>query len=269
MSEEFVHLDKEPNEQINSNENVVEQNDSSENVVEKNDSSENVVEKNDSSENVVEKNNSSENVVENAVEQNDSSENKVEQLNSESTEQLGKFFTSFLSQNCEIKENNDIISSLLGGILRNLIKNNVDDQNKSENEHSDSEHSEDESEHSEDESEHSEDEDEHSEDESEHSETSEKSKNDSEESESDTYTEMFIILENKKSYNYATSYPRARRTMLARFHRFLEKNSSNYMRIEKESERIVVYERQPNTLSPYDEQLFYQIEFFSVEKYTE
>jgi hypothetical protein len=267
MSEEFVHLDKEPNEQINSNENVVEQNDSSENVVEKNDSSENVVEKNDSSENVVEKNNSSENVVENAVEQNDSSENKVEQLNSESTEQLGKFFTSFLSQNCEIKENNDIISSLLGGILRNLIKNNVDDQNKSENEHSDSEHSEDESEHSE--SEHSDHESEHSE--SDHSETSEKSKNDSEESESesDTYTEMFIILENKKSYNYATSYPRARRTMLARFHRFLEKNSSNYMRIEKESERIVVYERQPNTLSPYDEQLFYQIEFFSVEKYTE
>ena len=262
MSEEFVHLDKEPNEQINSNENVVEKNDSSENVVEKNNSSENVVEKNDSNEKVVE----------NAVEQNDSSENKVEQLNSENTEQLGKFFTSFLSQNCEIKENNDIISSLLGGILRNLIKNNVDDQNKSENEHSDSEHSE--SEHSEDESEHSDHESEHSDhesehSESEHSETSEKSKSDSEESESDTYTEMFIILENKKSYNYATSYPRARRTMLARFHRFLEKNSSNYMRIEKESDRIVVYERQPNTLSPYDEQLFYQIEFFSVEKYTE
>jgi hypothetical protein len=57
--------------------------------------------------------------------------------------------------------------------------------------------------------------------------------------------------------------------MLARFHRFLEKNSSNYMRIEKESERIVVYERQPNTLSPFDEQLLYHIEFFSVEKYVD
>ena len=62
MSEEFVHLDKEQIEQINSNENVFEKNDSNENVVEKNDSSENVVE--------------------NAVEQNDSNENKVEQLNS-------------------------------------------------------------------------------------------------------------------------------------------------------------------------------------------
>jgi hypothetical protein len=177
-------------------------------------------------------------------------------------EQLGKFFSSILNPESEIKENNDIISNLLGGLLRNLIKNNV---NKNEDgdtdEEEDDEDAEDED-NEEDESDSDKDvESDHSDKDSDHSDK---------ESESDSdYSEMFIIFENKKTYNYATSYPGARRTMLARFHRFLEKNSSNYMRIEKESERIVVYERHPNTLSPYDEQLLYQIEFFSVEKYVD
>ena len=185
-------------------------------------------------------------------------------------EQLGKFFSSILNPESEIKENNDIISNLLGGLLRNLIKNNVNknedgDTDEEDEDAEDEDNEEDESDSDKDasdkESDHSDKESEHSDKDSEHSDK---------ESESDSdYSEMFIIFENKKTYNYATSYPGARRTMLARFHRFLEKNSSNYMRIEKESERIVVYERQPNTLSPYDEQLLYQIEFFSVEKYVD
>ena len=185
-------------------------------------------------------------------------------------EQLGKFFSSILNPESEIKENNDIISNLLGGLLRNLIKNNVNknedgDTDEEDEDAEDEDNEEDESDSDKDasdkESDHSDKESEHSDKDSEHSDK---------ESESDSdYSEMFIIFENKKTYNYATSYPGARRTMLARFHRFLEKNSSNYMRIEKESERIVVYERHPNTLSPYDEQLLYQIEFFSVEKYVD
>ena len=183
---------------------------------------------------------------ENKAEGSSPSQPEVSAMN----EQLGKFFSSILNPESEIKENNDIISNLLGGLLRNLIKNNV---NKNEEDDEDEDAEEDESDSDKDSD--------HSDKDSEHSDK---------ESESDTdYSEMFIIFENKKTYNYATSYPGARRTMLARFHRFLEKNSSNYMRIEKESERIVVYERHPNTLSPYDEQLLYQIEFFSVEKYVD
>jgi hypothetical protein len=183
-------------------------------------------------------------------------------------EQLGKFFSSILNPESEIKENNDIISNLLGGLLRNLIKNNVN-KNEEDDEDEDAEEDEEEDDNEEDESDSDKDvESDHSDKESEHSDK--ESDHSDKESESDSdYSEMFIIFENKKTYNYATSYPGARRTMLARFHRFLEKNSSNYMRIEKESERIVVYERQPNTLSPYDEQLLYQIEFFSVEKYVD
>jgi hypothetical protein len=195
-------------------------------------------------------------VVENK-EENPPSQQEMSAMN----EQLGKFFSSILNPESEIKENNDIISNLLGGLLRNLIKNNVnkneeEDQDEEENSENESESDKEDSDKEDSDKEDSDKEESYQSDED----------KDSENSDSD-YTEMFIILENNKSYNYATSYPRARRTMLARFHRFLEKNSSNYMRIEKESERIVVYERQPNTLSPFDEQLLYQIEFFSVEKY--
>jgi len=183
-------------------------------------------------------------------------------------EQLGKFFSSILNPESEIKENNDIISNLLGGLLRNLIKNNVNknedgdtDDEEEDDEDAEDEYNEEDESDSDKDSDQSDKESDHSDKESEHSDKESESESD--------YSEMFIIFENKKTYNYATSYPGARRTMLARFHRFLEKNSSNYMRIEKESERIVVYERQPNTLSPYDEQLLYQIEFFSVEKYVD
>jgi cobalamin biosynthesis protein CobT len=208
------------------------------------------------------------------------SPSSLTQSESEATamnEQLGKFFTSILNPESEIKENNDIISNLLGGLLRNLIKNNVNKNEEEDDGDDEEENSENESEsesESESDSEKEEscqsDEDKNSESDKEESDEDKNSDSESESECSDSdYTEMFIILENNKSYNYATSYPRARRTMLARFHRFLEKNSSNYMRIEKESERIVVYERQPNTLSPFDEQLLYHIEFFSVEKYTD
>jgi cobalamin biosynthesis protein CobT len=219
-------------------------------------------------------------VVETVTEKTENSSSSLNQSESEATamnEQLGKFFTSILNPESEIKENNDIISNLLGGLLRNLIKNNVNKNEEEDDGDDEEENSENESEsesESESDSEKEEscqsDEDKNSESDKEESDEDKNSDSESESECSDSdYTEMFIILENNKSYNYATSYPRARRTMLARFHRFLEKNSSNYMRIEKESERIVVYERQPNTLSPFDEQLLYHIEFFSVEKYTD
>jgi hypothetical protein len=196
---------------------------------------------------------------------------KVDQTesNKEQTEELSKFFTSILSQDGEIKENNNIISNLLGGILRNLIKNNLDEKEQSGSENESDNESENDSENDDNESENDDNESENDDSENDENGNDKDKQSEAESDDSDNYTEMFIILENKKSYNYATSYPRARRTLLARFHRFLENNSSTYMRIEKESERIVVYERQPNTLSPYDEQLLYQIEFFSVEKYVD
>ena len=78
---------------------------------------------------------------------------------------------------------------------------------------------------------------------------------------------MFIIVENKKTFNYDTSYADASRTMIARFHTFLEQNTSRYLRIDKNEEHITIYERHPNTFTPYEEHLIYHIEFFTVEKY--
>ena len=78
---------------------------------------------------------------------------------------------------------------------------------------------------------------------------------------------IFIIVENKKTFNYETSYADASRTMTARFHRFLEQNTTRYLRIDKNEEYITIYERHPNTFAPYEEQLIYHIEFFTVEKY--
>ena len=87
------------------------------------------------------------------------------------------------------------------------------------------------------------------------------------EEDEDDYPEIFIIVENKKTFNYDTSYAGASRTMTARFHNFLEQNSTRYLRIDKNEEYITIYERHPNTFAPYEENLIYHIEFFTVEKY--
>jgi len=153
----------------------------------------------------------------------------------------------------EIKENENIISLLLNGLLKNLMKNTASQKEEDEEEENDEDNGEDDEENDEDDDD-GEDED-GDEDE------------DEDDGDEEDYPEMFIIVENKKTFNYETSYADASRTMIARFHTFLEQNTSRYLRIDKNEEHITIYERHPNTFTPYEEHFIYHIEFFTVEKY--
>jgi hypothetical protein len=170
-----------------------------------------------------------------------------------------KVFNKIFNSSEEIKENDNIISLLLNGFLKNLMKNKAslsDEEEDEDEEDVDDEDDEDVDDEDEENDKVEEDEDEEDDVEDE----------DIEEDEDD-YPEIFIIVENKKTFNYDTSYAGASRTMTARFHNFLEQNSTRYLRIDKNEEYITIYERHPNTFAPYEENLIYHIEFFTVEKY--
>jgi hypothetical protein len=169
-----------------------------------------------------------------------------------------KVFNKIFNSSEEIKENDNIISLLLNGFLKNLMKNKA----------SLSDEEEDEDEEDVDEDEDDEDVDDEENDKDDDVEDEDVDEDDVEEDEDeDDYPEIFIIVENKKTFNYDTSYAGASRTMTARFHNFLEQNSTRYLRIDKNEEYITIYERHPNTFAPYEENLIYHIEFFTVEKY--
>lgn len=165
-----------------------------------------------------------------------------------------KVFNKIFNSSEEIKENDNIISLLLNGFLKNLMKNKA--SLSDEEEDVDDE-----------ENENDKDDDEEVEDDDVEDDIEEEDEDEEDEDEEDDYPEIFIIVENKKTFNYDTSYAGASRTMTARFHNFLEQNSTRYLRIDKNEEYITIYERHPNTFAPYEEHLIYHIEFFTVEKY--
>ena len=173
-------------------------------------------------------------------------------------EQIGKIINCLIDPKMN---KNDTISNLLGGFLKSMLKN----QPCSESEDSDTEKS---SEDSDTEKSSSDSDTEKSSSDSE----TEKSSSDSETEKSSSgdesdYIEIYLIRENNKTFNYATSYTSAKNTLDTRFHNFLKVNTTPCLRIEKSEDRIKAYERQPNSLNPYDEQLLYEIEMFTIEKY--
>ena len=165
-------------------------------------------------------------------------------------------FNKIFNSSEEIKENDNIISLLLNGFLKNLMKNKASLSDEEEDVDDEDEDEED-----------VDDEDEDDEDDVEDEEEDEDEDVEDVDEDEDDYPEIFIIVENKKTFNYDTSYAGASRTMTARFHNFLEQNSTRYLRIDKNEEYITIYERHPNTFAPYEENLIYHIEFFTVEKY--
>ena len=215
-------------------------------------------EENANNENVKNENDKNENV-ENAKNENVDQNKKNDDKSSLENEIFPhKVFNKIFNSSEEIKENDNIISLLLNGFLKNLMKNkaSLSDEEEDEEEEDEDEEDVDDEENDKDE----EDEDEEDDD------VEDVDEEDVDEDEDD-YPEIFIIVENKKTFNYDTSYAGASRTMTARFHNFLEQNSTRYLRIDKNEEYITIYERHPNTFAPYEENLIYHIEFFTVEKY--
>ena len=174
---------------------------------------------------------------------------------------FGNFVNNILHPNP-----NDIISNLFGGLLKTLLQSVKPKEKVSESEEKDDDDDEEEDEEDEDEGE-DEEEEEDDEDEEEEEKDEEENGEGEEETESEESQEIYLIFENKKRYFYATSYSNAQKTMSKLFQRFLYKNNTQFMRIDKDLEKIVVYNREPNSLQPFNEQLLYEIEFFTVEKY--
>jgi hypothetical protein len=248
MSDDFVDISNtSPNsetltkEEIENNENAKNENDKNENV-----------------ENAKNENNENNENVENAKNENVDQNKKNDDKSSLENEIFPhKVFNKIFNSSEEIKENDNIISLLLNGFLKNLMKNKASLSDEEEEDDEDEEDADDD------------------EDVDEEDEENDKVEDDVEDEEDDVedeededdYPEIFIIVENKKTFNYDTSYAGASRTMTARFHNFLEQNSTRYLRIDKNEEYITIYERHPNTFAPYEEHLIYHIEFFTVEKY--
>jgi hypothetical protein len=69
-----------------------------------------------------------------------------------------------------------------------------------------------------------------------------------------------------KEVVFTTTYSNAKSSLLSRFHHFLETNSSTSLRIDKSDDKIVAYDRNPNSLQPFQETLVFHCEFLRIEK---
>jgi hypothetical protein len=75
-----------------------------------------------------------------------------------------------------------------------------------------------------------------------------------------------LIKETNKDVVYTTTYKKAKLILLDRFHLFLKNNSNSFLRIDKEDNKISIYERNQNSLQPFQEVMIFQCEFVRIEK---
>ena len=86
------------------------------------------------------------------------------------------------------------------------------------------------------------------------------------EEDEDVKQTIYLIKETNKDVVYTTTYQKAKNVLLDRFHLFLKKNSNSFLRIDKEDDKISVYERNQNSLQPFQELMIFQCEFVRIEK---
>ena len=170
----------------------------------------------------------------------DKSKDVIDKSNQDSNQDSNQQFDfmSFLSTITDSKKENktDAINQLLGNIFQSMLKNNSDETKS--NPSSDSESNSD-------------------------SESESSSESDSEFADLDT---IYLIKEMDKEVVFTTTYSNAKSSLLSRFHHFLETNSSTSLRIDKTDDKIVAYDRNPNSLQPFQETLVFHCEFLRIEK---
>jgi hypothetical protein len=167
------------------------------------------------------------------------SENEI--VEKSENENLNQFdFMSFLSNITNPKDTDskkDVLNQMLGNIFQSILKNKVGNESKSDSE------------------------------DSEDSEESEESESESVcSSEYSDLDAIFLIKEIDKEAVFTTTYSNAKSSLLSRFHHFLETNSSTSLRIDKSDDKIVAYDRNPNSLQPFQETLVFHCEFLRIEK---
>jgi hypothetical protein len=186
------------------------------------------------------------NIIEKTVENTETVENQntetVENQNTETVENqnLNQFdFMSFLSNITNPEKDNDsktdVLNQMLGNIFQSFLKNKVGDVSDSDSE----------------------------------PEPESESESESDSESSSDYSDLdaiFLIKEMDKEVVFTTTYSNAKSSLLSRFHHFLETNSSTSLRIDKSDDKIVAYDRNPNSLQPFQETLVFHCEFLRIEK---
>jgi hypothetical protein len=79
---------------------------------------------------------------------------------------------------------------------------------------------------------------------------------------------IYVIKCDDKSF-YTDTLKKAKQCMIQKFTTFLHRNNSSFIRMEKDELSITVFERQPNTLLPYQETKVFYILISKVEKVNE
>jgi hypothetical protein len=77
---------------------------------------------------------------------------------------------------------------------------------------------------------------------------------------------VYLLKLNESFFRYTTSYKKAKLAMLSEVHEFLTENIELFFRMEKDVDKITIFERQPNSLSPYQEKEVFRVSVLKVQK---
>ena len=192
--------------------------------------------------------------------------------------QLTSFLSSILTPQQEINNNENIMSTLLRGMMQQFLQGGLqqdgkeeddDEDNEDEDEDDDEEdNDEDDDEEDNDDEEDDEEDNDDEEDEDEDEDEDEEDEDDEDDDEVVDPNNIYVIKCDDKSF-YTDTLQRAKKCMVQKFSAFLHRNNSSFIRMEKDDLSISAFERQPNTLLPYQETKVFYISISKVEKVTE
>jgi len=90
------------------------------------------------------------------------------------------------------------------------------------------------------------------------------------ESDSEEYEEnevIYLIQRSDKKCKYVKTYENAVKAMEKEVRFFLKNNLVSLFRMDKYENKIVIYERQPNSLNPFHETVMFEISIIRINKY--
>ena len=171
--------------------------------------------------------------------------------------------------NDNVNDNGDIMSTLLRGMMQQFLQGGMNLGNEEEDD-ADDENEEEEDDENEDDEEEDDEEDDEDEDEDE-DEDDEEDEDEEEEDEDEDVVDpnnIYVIKCDDKLF-YTDTLKRAKKCMVQKFYIFLQRNKNSFIRMEKDELSITAFERQPNTLLPYQETQVFYISISKVEKVNE
>ena len=76
-----------------------------------------------------------------------------------------------------------------------------------------------------------------------------------------------VLVCNDKNLRFTKTMKQAKEAMLNEAFLFLESNTLSFFRMDKDENKIIIYERNHDTLFPFLEKVIFEIKIIDVEKY--